>query len=188
MTKYLILVKHSLPKVEENLPANKWKLSSEGQARAHRLSEQLPRFQPELIFSSNEPKAKETAEIIAESHQLELCIVADLHEHDRRNIPYLPQDEFQVSVREFFEKPDARVFGSETANEAHKRFSGAVHGILNDHMHKTIAIVAHGTVISLFVSRLTGIADLYLWEELGLPSFVVLDMQSNALVAKENII
>jgi broad specificity phosphatase PhoE len=49
-------------------------------------------------------------------------------------------------------------------------------------------IVAHGTVISLFVASLTGISAFSLWAELGLPSFVVVDMQSNTIIAKENIL
>ncbi len=188
MKNTLILVKHSLPGVVEDLPAHEWKLSDEGRARAKRLSEQLTRFQPEMVVSSNEPKARETAEIIARSHQLEVHFVEDLHEHARSNTPYLSQDEFQTLIREFFQKPKILVFGEETANQCYARFSRAVNSILNDHVNKTVAIVAHGTVISLFVSRLTGISELLLWNELGLPSFVVVDLQSNKLIARENII
>jgi broad specificity phosphatase PhoE len=186
MKKYLILAKHSLPKVEKNLPANKWKLSDEGQARARWLAERLSCFQPDVIISSHEPKAKETAEIAANILQLELHIVEGLHEHDRSNLPYLSEEEFQASIREFFQKPGVLIFGEEAANEAHTRFYRAVHSVLKDHANKTVAIVAHGTVISLFVSRLAGISELMLWNELGLPSFVVIDPQSNILIAKEN--
>ena len=186
MKKYLILVKHSLPEIIEGLPANKWKLSKEGQARAQRLAEQLNHYQLEIIVSSSEPKAKETAEIIARKHHLELHIIDDLHEHDRSNESYLSSDEFQASIREFFQKPDVLVFGRETANQAHARFYRAVHSILNNHSNGTVVIVAHGTVISLFVSRLIGISELMLWSELGLPSFVVIDLQSNTLIAREN--
>jgi broad specificity phosphatase PhoE len=49
MKKYLILVKHSLPEIEEDRPANTWKLSEEGRLRAHRLAEQLEGFEPEVI-------------------------------------------------------------------------------------------------------------------------------------------
>jgi 2,3-bisphosphoglycerate-dependent phosphoglycerate mutase len=188
MKKHLILVKHSLPKVEKNLPANKWKLSEEGQARARRLAERLIGFYPDVIISSHEPKAVETAEIVANILQLELHIVDDLHEHDRSNLPYLSQDEFQASIQEYFQKPSVLIFGEETADESHTRFYRAVHTILKDHTNKTVVIVAHGTVISLFVSRLTGISDLLLWNELNLPSFVAIDLQSNTLIAKENIV
>ncbi|CAN5257619.1 hypothetical protein BH18CHL2_BH18CHL2_01900 [soil metagenome] len=35
-------------------------------------------------------------------------------------------------------------------------------------------IVAHGTVIALYVSRVAGIDPYSLWQSLGLPSYVVL--------------
>ena len=184
--KYLILVKHSLPEIEKDLPASQWKLSRQGKIRIKRLAEQLHRFQPQLIASSVEPKAKETAEILAGILQLEMHIVEDLHEHDRSNIPYLSQDQFQAAIRKFFEKPDSLVFGRESANQVHARFQRAVDSVLQSYGEKTVAIIAHGTVISLFVSRLTGITDLVLWNELGLPAFVVLDPESRAIIAREN--
>jgi broad specificity phosphatase PhoE len=186
--KYLILVKHSLPEIVEGFPANQWKLSEEGRVRARRLAERLIRYQPEVIVSSNEPKAKETAEIIAGKHQLELYVIDNLREHDRRNVSYLSQHEFQASIREFFQKPGALVFGRETANQSHARFYRAVNSVLKNHANQTVVIVAHGTVISLFISRLTGTSDFSLWNELGLPSFVIIDLQSNTLITKENII
>ena len=188
MTKYLIFVKHSVPEMDETRPANTWKLSKEGQVRAQRLAEQLGDFEPEVILSSNEPKAKETAEIVASRLQLDMQIVPDLHEHDRSNVPFLSHDVFQVSIREFFQKPDELILGRETANQAYARFYRAVHSILNEHRNKTIIIVAHGTVISLFVARLTGSSDLELWNKLGLPSFVAMDLHSNTLIVRSTIV
>jgi broad specificity phosphatase PhoE len=188
MTKYLILVKHSVPEIDEARPANVWSLSKEGQVRARRLAEQLEDFEPEVILSSNEPKAKETAEIVASRLQLDTHVVPGVHEHDRGNVLFLPHDLFQASVREFFQKPDELVFGMETANQAHTRFYRAVHSILTDHRNKTVVIVTHGTVISLFVSRLTGSSALELWSKLGLPSFIAMDLQSNTLIVKDNIL
>ncbi|HJQ14644.1 MAG TPA: histidine phosphatase family protein [Anaerolineales bacterium] len=188
MTKYLILIRHSLPRIEEDRPANAWNLSVEGQLRAHRLAEQLERFEPEIIVSSNEPKAKETAEILATHFQIDMQTISDLREQDRSNVPYLSTNEFQASMREFFQKPDELVLGSETANQAHTRFYRAVHSILKEHRNKTVLIVTHGTVISLFVSRLTGSSDLELWRQLGLPSFIALDLHSSTLIIGETIL
>ena len=188
MKKQLILVKHSIPEIMEGIPAREWRLSEEGQSRAHRLAERLQPFQIEAIFSSVEPKAQDTAEIVARKNRLELCVVEGLHEHDRSNVSYLSKDEFHAAVHEFFERPDTLVFGNETANQSHARFNQAVLSILNLHSGKTIAVVAHGTVISLFISRLTGISDILLWNELGLPSFVVIDTKSGSLIERENII
>jgi broad specificity phosphatase PhoE len=187
MNKYLILVKHSIPEIVETLPAREWKLSELGRARALRLAELLKQYQPEVVISSTESKAKETAEIIAGRHQIEYRVAEDLHEHDRSNVPYLAHDEFQASVHEFFLKPDELVFGRESADQAHARFYRRVHSILNEHPDKTVVIVTHGTVISLFVSRLTGSSDFEIWNMLGLPSFIAIELGSNTLIVRENI-
>lgn len=187
MSKHLILVKHSLPKIVEYGPAREWNLSEEGQIRAQQLAGKLNRYQPEVVISSIEPKARETAEIVARKYKLEPHIVDGLHEHDRSKTSYLSEDDFKTAIREFFENASALVFGSETADECHARFRQAVHSVLDHHGDKTIVIFAHGTVISLFVSRITGISDLFLWHELGLPSFVVIDIQSNSLVDRQNV-
>src|SRR5215212_4120621 len=171
MQKYLVLIKHSLPKVEKDIPATHWKLSEEGQLRVHRLADSIKRFQPEVIVSSNETKAKETAGIMTSMLQLKFQVIEGLQEHDRSKLPYLSQDVFHASIREFFQKPDQLVLGSETANQAHERFQQTVQSVLNDHLDKTVVVVTLGTVMSLFVSRLTGISDQSLWNKLGLPSF-----------------
>src|SRR5215211_7273099 len=110
MTTYLILVKHSVPQVEVDHPASTWKLSAEGQIRARRLAEELASFAPDAIVSSNQPKAKETAKILAGQLQLDLKIFPELHEHDRNNVPFLPHDAFESSILEFFQKPGELVF------------------------------------------------------------------------------
>lgn len=184
----LILIKHSQPEIVETLPARGWHLSEEGKVRAERLANRLISYQPESLFSSVEPKAIETAHILGAGLDLKVSVFEDLHEHDRSTAPYLSKDQFENSVREFFLNPYLLVFGNETADQSHHRFSKAVHSILESNRNKTIAIVSHGTVISLFVSRLSGVSDFSLWKELGLPSFLVLDMNSNTLLAQENIL
>jgi broad specificity phosphatase PhoE len=183
----LIFVRHSIPEIRKDLPARKWQLSEEGRRRANRLAERLLHHQPEIVFTSAEPKAMETAEILAARFQLSVRVMDHLYEHQRILIPYLSEQEFEAAVREFFEKPDMLVFGSETADQAHERFSSSVDSILSENDNSKIAIVSHGTVISLFVSRLTGQPGFELWSQLGLPSHIVLDMQSKKLVALENI-
>ena len=183
-----MLVKHSLPEIVENVSAHKWELSQAGRVLAQKLAVRLNKYQPEVVISSVEPKAKETAEIIAAKHNLDLQFVEGLHEHDRSKVGYLHGDEFHLAVHKFFKHPDRLVFGSETADVCHARFQQAVHFILDRNLDKTVVIVSHGTVISLFVSRLTGISDSLLWNELAPPSFVVLDVRSATLIERENIL
>lgn len=145
--KPLIPVKHSVPEVLESIPAKEWKLSQDGRARAYQLAERLREYQLEVIVSSIEPKACETARIPAEHLGLEFRIVENLHEHDRSHAPYYFHAQFQAVVREFFEHPDTLVFGQQTANQALTRFRMAVDGVLKAQPGRSIAIVANGTVI-----------------------------------------
>lgn len=188
MTRYLILVKHSVPEIEYDRPANTWKLSEIGRSRAQLLAEQLREFQPEVIVSSDERKAKETAQLVADILQLNTEAIHELHEHDRSNVPFLAAERFQALVHEFFQKPDELVFGNETANQAHARFYRAVHSVLNTYRDKTVVIVTHGTVISLFVSRLTGVDGMSLWNELALPSFLAMDLSSSTVIMRNNLV
>jgi broad specificity phosphatase PhoE len=187
VNRQLTLVRHSLPEIEKDRPDHEWRLSEEGKARARRLADVLKSHDIDLIATSHEPKALETAQILAAPFGLKPQMIAGLYEHKRGNLPYLSKPDFEAMVRRFFEKPDNLVFGEETAEQAHERFSGAVHSILSDNKNSKIAIVAHGTVISLFVSWLTGKSGFKIWSKLGLPCFLVLDMQSKELIALQNI-
>ena len=187
MNRQLILVKHSLPAINANQPAREWLLSEEGKARAKRLAERLVHDQLDILATSPEPKARETTKILAARLGLSIQVLDDLHEHERSSVPYLCKPEFEAAVREFFENPDTLVFGSETANQAHERFSTAVYSLLSQNESSRIAFVSHGTVISLFVARIIGQSGFQIWSELGLPGFITLNMESKSLVALENI-
>ena len=102
----------------EGVPAREWKLSEDRQIRARKLAEQLAEYQPEVIICSVEPKAQETAQILAEYFGLNNQTFEGLHEHDRRKSPFYGKEKFQVLVQNFFAEADELNFGSETANQA----------------------------------------------------------------------
>ena len=121
-----------------------------------------------------EPKAIETAEIASGSLKIPLEIVEGLHEHERVNVGFLEKERFEQSIRRLYEQPSELVFGEEMADSAHDRFSMAVHRLMDCYPKENIAIVTHGTVLSLFVSRNSDLEPFALWKKLGLPSWVVL--------------
>ena len=170
----LVLVKHSAPLVVPDAPPATWRLSSEGVARCGALAERLRPYRPRSIVSSVEPKAAETASLVAERLGLAVDLVDGLHEHDRRDAPLLGDAAFAAAVRDLFARPGELVLGRETAAEAGARFAAAMGGILAARPEEDVVVVAHGTVISLFVAARTGSDGYGLWTRLGLPSFVVL--------------
>lgn len=180
----LILVKHSQPAIEPAVSAKDWRLSLEGRRRCVALAQRLSSYQPTCIIASTEPKASETAQLIAAKLNLPWHTAADLHEHDRSNEPFHSPEEFRQFVANFFARPDDLLFGQETANEALARFTQATEHVLGAHPEGNLAIVAHGTVISLLVAAHNPIEPFVLWQQLTMPSFVVLSLPKFALLER----
>ncbi len=179
----LILVKHAMPALEPGVPSREWRLSDVGRALCIPLAERLVAYDPVAIAASAEPKATETARIVADRLGVPLSVVAGLHENDRTGLGWLGAAALEATIARFFAEPDRRIMGAETADEAHARFAAAVVGLCDRHPTGNIVIVAHGTVITLLVSRLAGMEPFLLWKRLGLPSFVAVALPGGEIVA-----
>jgi broad specificity phosphatase PhoE len=141
------------------------------------LADSLKRHVPAHIVSSEEGKAVETAQIVAGQLGLSVEVLGGLQEHDRTGVLYRPnEDEFQRDVAQFFANPEKLVMGRETAMEAKERFADALESALARYKEGNVAVVAHGTVISLFVADRAGLEPYDYWEQLGIPSFTVLSI------------
>ena len=179
----LILIKHSKPEIKADVPAKLWNLSTEGRERATNLAKALARYSPQTIVSSDEPKAIQTAQIVADIHHIPHHVAQNLHEHDRSNV--LANDgqaQFEAKVAAFFDQPDELVYGLETATTALSRFSQALDETISRFPVDTLAVVTHGTVITLYVAKACGIDPFPFWKSLQLPSYVVLSMPTKRLV------
>jgi len=167
-------VKHSEPVLEPEVAPNLWHLSERGRTGSVLLGDRLARYEPRSVVSSDEPKAVETAKIVAERLGIGYSVYPGLHEHDRTGVWFLSDEEFGRAASDFFGRPDKLVWGNETAQQAGSRFEGAVRRVLDEREEEVITIVAHGTVISLLVARYNDLDAYTLWRSLGLPSFCVL--------------
>ncbi len=173
----LILIKHAQPQVDPFMPARAWPLSEEGKRLCKLLADKLAAYEPGVFVSSTEPKAVETARIVAEHLHKPFEVADGLHEHDRSNVPFYSPQVFEQAVTTFFQKPTELVFGRETALQAQERFSRVVESVLEKYMDKNVGIVAHGTVITLFVAAHWEIEPFAFWKRLRLPSFVVMERE-----------
>jgi broad specificity phosphatase PhoE len=173
----LVLVRHSLPEFVVGVPASEWQLSNEGRRRCQRLADRLAAYDLTIVITSTEPKAVETGQIVADSLHLPLETAPGLHEQERGAVTSIgSQKAFQAQVSQLFERPDELVFGTETANQAHARFAGAVAAVIERHPHGNLAIVTHGSVMTLFIARAAGVDPIPFWKSLGLPAFAVLSL------------
>lgn len=117
-------------------------------------------------------------------------MVAGLHEHDRRNTPYLAnKQDFEAAIANCFAQPDTLVFGNETAQQALHRFTDAValvcKGSTSNLVASNLVVVSHGIVISLFVAAHNGINAFAFWKGLAMPDCVVLRLPDFSLVRRQ---
>lgn len=167
----LIIIRHSNSKLDQSLPPDQWDLTEEGRLGCVTLADQLGPHNPGVILTSVEPKARETGEIVAQRLGLS-CRTADgIHEHKREAGRITSQVVFHSRVGALFKKPRELIFGLETAHQALTRFSEAIKSIMGLYSDQNIAIVTHGTVMSLYYGEVTGKDPYQFWRQLGLPAF-----------------
>jgi broad specificity phosphatase PhoE len=170
----LILVRHSLPEINPTVTASQWQLSEEGRQRCKSLAAALAPFEPDVFYTSTEPKAIETGQLVASRLNRRVESADGLHEHVRTDVAFGSTERFEKAVGQFFAQPAQLVFGSETADQAHQRFTEAIAAVLDRCPRKTVAIVTHGTVMTLYVSRALQLEPFGFWKRLGMPAFVAL--------------
>lgn len=169
----IILVKHARPQVVEDVPSTRWRLSDEGRRKAELLAGRLAAYDVLRIFTSDELKAVETGEILARILDRPAAVAAGLHEHDRANVPLMQPREFISHMAHFFKHPDEPVLGNETANEAADRILDAVDDLVAANPEGNLAVVTHGTVLSLLICEYADHDPFKLWRRLEQPSFAV---------------
>jgi probable phosphoglycerate mutase len=173
----LVLVKHARPATNTETPAAQWALSEAGRAACEPLAQALAVWKPEALIASVEPKAAETARLTAACLGVPWWTAPDLHEHDRVGAPYFAAEaDFVAAVEALFLRPDEHVYGRETARETLNRFSAALDAAVAEYAGRRVAVVAHGTVIALYIAHLWNMdrrASYDLWRRLGLPSLII---------------
>jgi broad specificity phosphatase PhoE len=175
----LILVRHGRPAIDPDTPPTTWPLCPEGRAAVEALSEKIAAYAPAALATSPEPKARETAEIIAARLDLAIDVDPGLHEHKRQHLSFGTEEAFREKIARIFAAPAHPVGGIETADEACDRLAAA----LSHHAGRPLVAVTHGTVLSLYVARLLGCDAHDLWRSLHMPDAFVLD-EAGALVAR----
>jgi broad specificity phosphatase PhoE len=171
----LILIKHALPDIDPARPAAEWRLGDTGRAQARSLADALRPLGPQRIVTSREPKASETGQILADLLNLPCDEFPDLHEQERAQESYSDAATFQARIRLLFSEPETLHFGTETAAAAQQRFSQAIAAVLNNYSEPVIAIVAHGTVISLYAAPLLQRDGFELWQSLACGDLLVIN-------------
>ncbi|MCR1780945.1 phosphoglycerate mutase family protein [Nocardioides carbamazepini] len=144
-----LYVTHPEVVVDAAVPIQHWPLSPYGRQRTAAFAASGVASGFDLIVSSTETKARDTAEILADALSLPVEHHPELAENDRSATGFLPPDEFERTADLFFGHPDTSVRGWEAARTAQARVVVAVRGAVTRHPGRRLILVGHGGVGSL---------------------------------------
>ncbi|MBX4889257.1 histidine phosphatase family protein [Rhizobium bangladeshense] len=152
-----LYITHPQVKIDPQVPVPKWGLSDIGAERARKAASRDWAKRLTRIISSDETKAIETAEILAEASGTKIEIVDAMHENDRSATGFLPPPQFEEAANWFFANPEESFKGWERAIDAQARIVAAVKAVLATHdTASPIAFVGHGGVGTLLKCHLAG--------------------------------
>ena len=116
----------------------------------------------------------QTAQIIADRIGSQIHIDARLREHERSSVGFLERESFEARIASIFDEPGEVAYGDESADAVHARFSAAIDDAVA-RSSGSVAAVTHGTAMTIYVSRLVGIAPMPFWTKLGMPAAIVIE-------------
>jgi broad specificity phosphatase PhoE len=98
-------------------------------------------------------------------------------------MPIVAPDQHERLNARIFATRAQPVLGRESAEAALARFSAAIERVIAPIPHgHTLVVIAHGTVIALFVARRTGRDAFELWKRLECAEWFELEMRADATV------
>src|SRR5690349_1770012 len=101
----LILVRHGRPAIDPDVPPTSWPLCPECRDAVEALAGKIAAYRPVSVAASPEPKARETADIIAARLGLTVDVDPGLHEHKRRHLSFGTEEEFRGKIARIFASP-----------------------------------------------------------------------------------
>ncbi len=129
-------------------------LNEQGRAQVQQAAEQLRSQDVELIVSSDLPRCRETAEIIAKATGAEVVYDLALRERDYGSMDGTPRDEARAKHGNLYRYDEHIVSDDETYEEVEKRVWEAFSKHRNQHSHKNVVIVSHGGALRMLVKQI----------------------------------
>ncbi|MGC5327250.1 histidine phosphatase family protein [Brevibacillus sp. SYSU BS000544] len=177
--KQLYMIRHSKVQIDPTTEPTHWTLSDVGIQAAREMALREDWHHLKMIYHSPEPKAEQTAKIVAETIGATCKVHHDLRELEMRT-GFLSASDFQMKVSEYFMgKPDPDF---EDFQAAQKRIRKAVASIL-DETNESVGIVSHGRIITAFYSDLLGRRiTSEEWKSIRLPDLSVIEIPTWKIV------
>jgi len=181
---HLYLIRHPRTHVDPARQPHEWGLSELGRGQVIKLNEAPFWKNVTTLYSSNQPKAIEAAQIIGKTHEIEVIALPGLAEVWRGTEVYLSAAEYDNVLGRFFSLPNFSIEGWERATNALARFSETIKYLIDQHPGKSVAILSHGTILTLYTAMLDHQnPTLERWREIGFATVAAVEIASMLLVS-----
>jgi broad specificity phosphatase PhoE len=158
MKNHYVFFRHAPTKIDKDVPAEKWVISDEGIEEVCEIISSGKFDDIDVIISSSEKKAIQTAFYLAERIEKEIILIPNFKELERRGQFVESNEDYDTKVWRVFKNPLECSFGWETAQQALVRFKRGLRRIENSYADKKIFLVSHGIILALYF------ADHYNWD------------------------
>ena len=165
----LLWVRHAEPEriaSGRGVPANP-RLTDRGREQAERLAAWLALESVDVVLSSPQRRAVETATPVARAHGLEVQIVDGLVEYDVQSDSYIPMEELRATkdpqLTAMYEGRWEE-FGGENTAAFRARVAATLDEVVAAHPGRRVVAVCHGGVINVALAIVLGL-DRHLWFE-----------------------
>ena len=163
----LLRVRHAEPEriaPGRGVPADP-ALTARGREQAERLAAWLALEPIDVVLSSPQRRAIETAEPVARAHGLDVQVVAGLVEYDVQSDSYITMEELRATddpkLAAMYEGRWEE-FGGESTDAFRARVAATLDEIVAAHPGRRVVAVCHGGVINVALAVVLGL-DRHLW-------------------------
>jgi len=150
----LILLRHAEPQIQIELAPSQWGLSSDGKSQAVKLALSGVFNDVDVFISSTEPKAFQTAALVALRQKKTVDRNPLFNELNRDGGFYLTSSQYKIAVHTVLKDNSYKIDGWETATGALNRFKRGIEDVLAKYDSQRVLITTHGIVLTLFFSYL----------------------------------
>ncbi len=160
----LILIRHAMSEVRPGVASRLWGITAAAREDCVLLAHALPEGLSPAVWCSDEPKARQTAEVIALRRGLSVEVDARFGEVDR---PTIWDDDYRALAARYLATGAGE--GWEPRDHVVERFSVAIAEARAAHATGTLVVVNHGLALSLYLSSVTAIDLVPFWRALSFP-------------------
>jgi broad specificity phosphatase PhoE len=180
----IVLIRHSQTSPTSRIPVSLWGLSHRGVRLARELSRKKTIKALDIIYSSLQTKALETAIILAKPNAIPVRTHAGLDEISSFTRKFL-SSEYEKKIKDFYNGKISRIQGGETYRKALKRFLKAIREIVKAEKRNgasSIGIVSHGNILAFFSSLYCPLPPLRIHQIMRMPDVAVLNWDQKKFI------